>query len=368
MKVAIVLGPGADFSVDEPNPIETVVRTLARHSRDRDDLLILCDEGAADRGDLNTLTVPYRNEDRGRRTRHVIEALKAFGPDFIECQQHGPTSARIARAFPHIPSSLYRHNLAVGAKGPIDRLRFRHRYSPFDAHVFVGEFLRADFAAKFPEFAARGYAMPNPIDASLWPGDPHDKDRLIAFAGRATPEKGLDLLCDALAVVLARRPDWRTALVLNDWHVHEDWSRAQLDKLSAFGGRVSVKTSQPLAVVQETLKRAAIVAVPSVFQDPFPLAVLEAHAVGAAVVSSGRGGLKQASGGHAVIVDPLTGQNLAEAIDGLIAEPSRRLALAVAGQDYVVTEYDARRRATALDDLRAQLVAARRVAGTPATV
>lgn len=356
MKTVIVLGPGATFSLDAPNSIETVVRTLARESADRGELLIVCDAGAADRGELPTLAVDPAG-GAARRTGRVIEALKRHGPQFLELHQHGPTSARIARAFPRLPTILYRHNAAAAPGNAFDRLRHEHRFAAFDAHVFVSDFLRQDFAETFPRFAARGHTVPNPIDMALWrPEAGAAREPMIAYAGRATPEKGLDLLCDALAAVLDRHADWRAELLLRDFDAHAAWSKPQLAKLDRFGARARIAFEQPWAAVRDTLRRASIVAVPSVFQDPFPLSVLEAHAAGAAVVSSGRGGLRQASGEHAVYVDPIDADTLARAFDGLIEEPARRLALAAGGQAHVAAEHSPARRAAQLDALRRRLV------------
>jgi glycosyltransferase involved in cell wall biosynthesis len=58
------------------------------------------------------------------------------------------------------------------------------------------------------------------------------------------------------------------------------------------------------ATVASIMAKAMIVVVPSRYEDPFPRVAQEALACGAVVVSSGRGGLPEATGDAALIADP----------------------------------------------------------------
>lgn len=239
-------------------------------------------------------------------------------------------------------------------------MRYQHRFSAFDAHVFVSDYLRGAFAESFPALAERGFTIRNPIDADLWAAPVEGRGPVIAYTGRAVPEKGFDLICAALEPVLDRHPDWRAELLVIDWHTHADWAQTQIDRLARFGDRVSLRKQQPWAVVRDTLRSASIALVPSAFPDPFPLAALEAHAAGAAVISSGHGGLREGSGPYALYVEPLDAPTLADRIEQLIANPEQRLTLAREGQRHVQTEHTPQRRAAQLDALRARLVEARK--------
>ncbi|MFN4041098.1 MAG: glycosyltransferase family 4 protein [Brevundimonas sp.] len=351
MKVAVVLPIGARFSVTQPNSMETVVRTLA--AADPTDLRIFCDEGAEDHGDLPVHPLPAQG-----RMGVLAKALRAFAPDIIECHQQSPQAVELSRRFPTTPVTLYRHNAAKAPRSPIDRWRHNRRYDQLAGLIFVSEASRRQFLIDFPRQAAKAYAITNPIDAALWTAAPEDRDPLIAFAGRAMPEKGVDLLCAALPLVLDRHPDWRAVLILNDWQAHAAWAAPHLTPLERFGGRVEVLRSAPLAEVQQWMKRAAIALTPSVWDEPLGLTALEAHAAGAALISSGRGGLREASGPHALYVDDLTPTALAEAMEALIQDPARRLALAKAAQAHVLSDHTPQRRLAELRALRSRLIGA----------
>lgn len=356
IRTAIVLPAGYRFSEARPNSIETVVRTLAQAAPENSRLMIFADEGATDHGGLPVTTLPPI-KSRGERARVAAEAIRAWKPDLIEAHQHAPTASRLARVFPAVPVALYRHNMTPPPKGWLSRLRYDFRLAPLSGHLFVSEAAKVAFQQHYPAFSARAHAIPNPIDASPWRAETEGRSNLIAFAGRATREKGLLPLCDALADVLPRHATWGAELLLADWEMHRAWAEGPLRLLEPLGDRVRILTDAPLAQVRDTLKRAAIVLVPSTGPEAFGLAALEAHAAGAAVISSGAGGLREASGDHALYMEALNTDALVKAIDRLIADPVERVRLAREGQVHVAEVHAPARRAAELQALRERLVA-----------
>ncbi|ESQ76412.1 glycosyltransferase family 4 protein [Asticcacaulis sp. AC402] len=352
MKIAIVLPPGYTFCAVEPNSIETVIRTLSADSRN--DIRVFCETGAKARDDIAVTEIDPGGNRLVRRQR-MIEAVKAFAPDYVEFHQHAISASAIAGALKAIPNSLYRHNYVKKPKHLFDRWRNVWRNRSFDSFIFVSEAAKADFLGNYPQNAGRTYAVGNPIDASLWPGDPLAKDKTIVFSGRAAPEKGLAPLCDALAEILPKYPAWKAVLILNRFDVHGDWAQAQIDKLAAVAERVTVLKDQPLDAVKAQMKAAAIAMVPSVWQEPFGLVALEAHAAGCAVVSSGTGGLREASGDHAAYVPDVTGPALATALAQLLANDDLLLKLAQSGQAFVRVVHTREHRAAQLRDVREEI-------------
>lgn len=358
LRVVVVLPPGSRFDVDRPTSIETVVRSLGEHSRDREALTIICDDGA-ERGDALTTLAIAPEPSAGRRARIVADHIARLKPDLIEVHQHMPSAAALVKQLgrtpgPRIPVILYRHNLLPGANNPFKQWRHRKRVALFDGHLFVSEVGRAEFVDRYPRLADRAVAMPNAIDTTLWRAEVAGREPLIAFAGRAAPEKGLAALCGALNTVLEAAPDWRAELALCDWETHQAWSEAQLRPLERFGDRVAVSRNAPRDAVRSLFQRAAIVVIPSLWREPFGLVAIEAHAAGSAVVSSGMGGLAEASGDHSMRVPPCEDfpARLADGLLELIGQPDAREALAAAGQAHAVQAHDARDRSLKLDAAR----------------
>ncbi|WP_395942474.1 glycosyltransferase family 4 protein [Brevundimonas sp.] len=357
MRTAVLLPPGCLFSEAQPNSMETVVRTLAGADQS-DETRIFCCQGADDHNAPGVDALPG---GRGRM-QALIERLRAFQPDVIEHHQQVKQALTVQSAFPDRPHLLYRHNALKPPGHRLDRWRYDTRYRRIDGFVFVSAAESAAFAQTFPRLADRAFAVPNPIDATAWLAAPEDRRPVIAFAGRAMAEKGVDVLCAALPAVLDAHPDWRAVLMLNDWDRHAAWATPHIAPLARYGDRVEVLKSAPLAEVRRRMQSAAIALAPSVWDEPFGLTAIEAHAAGAALISSGRGGLREASGPHALYVDEITPQTLAAAMERLIRDPAERLALSSAAQTHVLQAHTPQRRAADLRQVRQTVIERRRTA------
>lgn len=348
------------------NSMETVASTLHAYSRLKSDVRIICDAGAEEPLVENLITVPAGLK-RGRREDAVAQALMGLDPDYIEYHQQLESAASLARRFPDKIHVLYRHTRIKHPRNAIERIRYEARLKAFDRLIFVSAAACAEFLADYPRFADKVSAVCNPIDSADWRGEVDGRENLILFSGRAIPEKGLEPFCIALAQILDQFPDWRGALMLGDWDRNKDWARSVIQSLDRFGDRVEIHRSAPLAMVREITRRAAIAAAPSYVAEALGLTALEAHAAGAALISSGRGGLREASGPHAVYVDPPEAAGLAQAMAGLIENPEGRIAMALQAQIRVAKVHAAEIRSAQLDNFReAAMAQTPRAADRPA--
>lgn len=358
MRIAVVMPRGSRMSRAKPNSMETVAGALLAPSRLKNQTHVICDAGASDPALAGLVTMPD-GLSKSRRAEAVARTIASLNPDYVEYHQQLESSASLARRLPGRVHVLYRHTRIKPARGLIDRIRYGARLAAFDRLVFVSEAARAEFAADYPRFADRAAAICNPIDVKGWTADPADRDKLIVFSGRAMAEKGLEPLCQALEVVLDRFPDWKAALMLGDFERHADWAEPRLKLLERFGDRVAIHKSASLTRVKAVTRRAAIAVTPSFVAEALGLSALEAHAAGAALISSGRGGLREASGPHALYVEDPQAPALVEALSALILDPEARQAMARAGQAFVMAHHTPAVRAAQLDTLRETLVADR---------
>jgi glycosyltransferase involved in cell wall biosynthesis len=351
MKIAIVLPPGFLFSQAKPNSIETVIRTLNSRCANDDELTIFCARSDQQKGDFRVCELAY-DGSRHAYIKAACAALRNYEPDIIECHQNEIVANAIARKMTPVPTLIYRHNYTKKPQDVFHRLRLWLRHRPIAGFVMVSQAVLETNCQQFPELAERCFAVPNPIDAAQWPGDAANKQNTILFSGRAAPEKGLAPLVDALVPVLEAHRDWQSVLILGEFHKHEAWAGAQIDKLKSFGDRVRILKSQPLDIVKSEISKATIAVIPSLWQEPFGLVALEAHAAGCAVVSSGSGGLREASGEHALYLDTVDGPAIAQAISRLIKDEALRLRLAKGGQEFVKTHHNVAIRQAALENIR----------------
>jgi glycosyltransferase involved in cell wall biosynthesis len=175
------------------------------------------------------------------------------------------------------------------------------------------------------ESAAKAHVVYNGL---ALPGPAQSKENLIVYAGRMTEDKGALLLVQALCLALPQLPNWRAVLIGSSKHLAAQQPTAH--------EKTILQAMQPVANQlkmlgflshEETLAwfdRAAIAVVPSLWQEPFGRTALEAMAHSCALISSGRGGLREVTGDVAITPGEFNVQSLAEAITMLARTPSMR--------------------------------------------
>ncbi len=186
--------------------------------------------------------------------------------------------------------------------------------------------------------------IPNVIDAEAFAGlaAPAAETRaslgcdldtpLVVVVGRLTPQKGIDVLLAALPEVLAAVPD-ATVLVAGD-----GVSAASLQhKCRTAGLAAQVRFLGARDDVPSLLSAADLVVIPS-RSEGLPLVLLEAMAVGTAVVASDVGGMSDliTNGRHGWLLPPSRPDALAAAITAALTHDDQRLAFAAAARQRVL--------------------------------
>ena len=145
--------------------------------------------------------------------------------------------------------------------------------------------------------------------------------QVILIAGRLTAEKGLRQMLLALNVLRQQFPQLRLLLLTSrdmDRQVTQEF--AQLRQLICVGGWLSG------GELRAAYQLADVVAVPSIYLDPFPTVVLEAMAAGKPVVATGFGGAREAvaDGETGYIVNPFDTEAFAESLGRLLRNSGLR--------------------------------------------
>jgi glycosyltransferase involved in cell wall biosynthesis len=197
-----------------------------------------------------------------------------------------------------------------------------------------------------------------PISATIAPalGSGHAGRRRVVFAGRVVREKGLEVLVRAAAEVEA------------EFVVCGDGPRlASARKLAARLGvqeRVCFQGWLAPAQLAQELADASVVAVPSLWPEPFGLVGIEALAAGRPVVASDTGGVRDwlDDGLSGLCVTPGDAHALARALNELLADPERQRQMGIAGREAVRRRFSPERHLAAILDAYAS-ASAHRFAG-----
>lgn len=155
------------------------------------------------------------------------------------------------------------------------------------------------------------------------------KEKIILFVGRVVEEKGIVELAEAIAKILPSYPDWSFCLVGSQKHGKLKSQLSKVEKMVS--GQLQGLTSQahvlgylPYAEVMRLFTNAAIVVVPSKWNEPLGRTAIEALAEGCALVSSQRGGLYEINTGCGVVLGEITAEHIALKIR-LLIEDGRKM-------------------------------------------
>ncbi|MEO8454877.1 MAG: glycosyltransferase, partial [Sphingomicrobium sp.] len=180
---------------------------------------------------------------------------------------------------------------------------------------------------------------------------PRSAKRLIAV-GRLSPEKGQAGLLEAFATVSRDHADLRLVLVGDGPEAAR--LHALAEKLGISGRiRFSGRLSEP-----DTLREIAaadILVLPS-FMEGLPIVLMEAMAMGTAVIASRVAGIPELveDGKSGLLFTPSNWEELGACMRRLAEDDRLRERLVTRGRAAVSTEFDVRRSAVQLRDLFAQ--------------
>jgi glycosyltransferase involved in cell wall biosynthesis len=173
-------------------------------------------------------------------------------------------------------------------------------------------------------------------------GSGHAARRRVLFAGRVVAVKGVDVLVRA-----ARDVDGEFVICGAGRRLAE--TRRLAERLG-LGERISFPGWLDARSLARELAEASVVAIPSLWPEPFGLVGIEAFAAGRPVVASATGGIVEwlEDGVSGLTVPPGDAHALAQALNELLSDPARQQAMGAAGRQAVQERFSPERHVTAL--------------------
>lgn len=288
-----------------------------------------------------------------RRSRFIAARVNKLNPDVVVIQQHIPSAARISKLVDN-PIILQRHNFVE--RSPSNDIISRYSYrlkteklNKLAGITFVSGALLSDFEKQWPDVHVPRTVIYNGFDREQW-NSQRNRDNSVLVVGRAAPEKGILEAAEAVVDAVKAKPNWRADFVLSEEATHPEYFEKVKEVLKKLGERARLQLNRPYSEVKQRFESAAIAVIPSKWVEPFGRTCLEAHAGGAAVISSGTGGLRAISGDHALYIDPTNPRSIANALDALMTDDQLRRSLSKAGSERVSQLFDINTIAAHLDE------------------
>lgn len=207
----------------------------------------------------------------------------------------------------------------------------------------------------FSKLPAQSVVMPDALDATAFHAR-LDRDRLrrdlglgkdvpiIGTAARLDPWKGIHVLIDAAAVVMARRPD--AMLVIaggapDGLEAYETDLRTQVARLGLTDRTLFLGWRYRLQDMADVMAGFTVFCHTATNPEPFGLVLIEAMSVGTPVIAADAGGPRSIieNGRSGILTKPGDADALARAILTMLDDPDRARAIGAAGAARQASEF-----------------------------
>jgi len=180
----------------------------------------------------------------------------------------------------------------------------------------------------------------------------------IGTFGRVRPDKGSDVFVDAMIAALPHLPDATAVIAGLAQPQHQAYEKALREKIADAGlsERIVFLGEVPAAEVHRWYQRCLLcVACPR--YEPFGLTPFEAASTGCAVVCSRTGAFDQLAvpGETGELVDTGDAPALADAVQRVMADPQRALAMGEAARQRVIARFSLAQEAAGIGRVYSQL-------------
>lgn len=251
----------------------------------------------------------------------IIAALRKKRPGLIEIHNNLALFKKLRSAFPNTPIAVFLHDDPLAMNGARTAAQRWDILTRADAIYCCSDFIRRRFLMGLE--AGRTDHV-HVVYAGVSSQPRAKKEAFILYAGHMRPEKGALELAQAAARVLPHFPNWKIVFV-GTHHPSKTkrssvYARAVADAVKGLGRRAVFLGPQPHHKVMELFARAAIAVVPSHRAEPQGRTAIEALASGAALVTSGHGGLAEIAGDTGLFVTPVTADGIALTLHGLLED------------------------------------------------
>lgn len=303
-------------------------------------------------GWYRALTIPRIPLSYGWRFRlSCVAMMRSFRPALTEVHNR-PDLARFLARFG--PVRLVLHNDPCTMRGA----RSVRQREDLARHVLVCGV--SDWVIqRFREGCGpiRTEIQPNCLDLSALPVT-RKRKKTVLFAGRVVADKGVDAFVRAWSNIRASHPGWRAVIMGADRFGPDSPETPYLKQLRPLAAAAGVMMTgyRPHDAVLDAMAEAAIVVVPSRWQEPFGMTALEAMGCGAAVVASPEGALSDLVGDAALLAAPDEPGALEQALGRLMKDDGLREKLGAQGRERAV-RFDVGIARTRVQELRQAAIA-----------
>lgn len=282
--------------------------------------------------------------------------FKKNPPKLLEVHNRAKLFLDLQKAMPNVPCALFLHNDPQGMEA-CHTAKQRQLILDKASYIYcVSDYVRQRFLEGLTGSIEKVQVVYNGVDI---PEVIHQKQKIITYAGRLIPEKGILELVKAMAVLLPKYPSWHFNVIgaygFGRPLGATDFEQQLFLEAKPAEAQIAFLGHQPQTSVIHKLEESSLVIVPSTGIEAFGRVAIEAMAQGCAVITSVSGGLKEITADTPYYVEQITTESLIEAVDSLLKD-EQLLQQAQVWSRQQVQRFSLKEQLNSLDNVRAILL------------
>jgi glycosyltransferase involved in cell wall biosynthesis len=226
----------------------------------------------------------------------------------------------------NFPITLFLHNdpqTMKGSKSVKDRQNILEKC---EAVFCVSEFIKNKFLEGISIKTEKIYVLYNGVDRKIKKFPKKKKE--ILFVGRLVSEKGADLYVQAVRSIASTFPDWNFGLIgsfrLGEHNNTNFYAHRVIKSFQEIGSQAIFYGFKNHQFVEEKMKTASIIVIPSIWEEPFGLVAAEAMSNGISIIASKVGGMPEIIRDNGVLIDNINYKKLRKHLIELLKNKSLR--------------------------------------------
>lgn len=226
---------------------------------------------------------------------------------------------KIGAKFPII---IFFHNNPLDMRGSKTLQERKKIVQKASVILCVSKFIKNKFLLGFDYEPKNVHVLYNGVDRTIkkFP----KKINEVLYVGRIVQEKGVHIFINCVEKLIGTFPSWKFCIVgsshLGEYKEKSDFSKFYIKKFLQIGKQAYFTGYISHEEVQNKMREAAIVVVPSIWEEPFGLVVAEAMSNGAAVITTNMGGIPEIVGENGVLIKNINEDKLRNALYSLMLD------------------------------------------------
>ena len=331
MKINILLPYKEKFDEDKASSVSITIRNNLHHSKYLNQIKIFGQSVQNPSFKDNFIGLEYSVLSlKGKNEFLAHKMLKIINKDIdknqlIEIHNRPYLISRFAKnnKFPII---LFFHNdpqTMKGSKSIKDRKNILEKCA---AIICVSEFIKSKFVEGIEMNVNNVHVLYNGVERKIKKFPMKKKE--VLFVGRLVPEKGVHHYVEAVKLLVNKYPEWTFRLIgsfrLGDKENKNLFADKIIKNFRSIGPQAKFHGFKEQKFVEEKMKNASIIAIPSVWDEPFGLVAAEAMSNGACIIASKVGGIPEIIKDNGLLIEKIDHKKLLLNIDRLIQDNKLR--------------------------------------------